>query len=123
MQFPVDKPHTHHPHEHTNGINSQTFVFDIPLDYELLKHRLFVYLTLQASNLYRMKALVWIENSDQQHLFQSVGNRLDIEDKRLWKSKEKKQSTFVFIGNNLQRKGLENFLTQCLSKKVNKKAV
>jgi G3E family GTPase len=120
-QFPVHKPHSHHPHEHTNEINSQTFFFDTPFDYELLNHRLFVYLTLQASNLYRMKALVWIENSDQQYLVQSVGKRLDISQKRFWESTEQKQSTFVFIGKNLQRNGLERLLNQCLSKKTKKK--
>ncbi|MEM8896964.1 MAG: GTP-binding protein [Bacteroidota bacterium] len=116
-QFPVKKPHHHHHHKHTEEIVSQTFHFDQPFDYNMLDRQLFVYLMLQAEDLYRMKGLVWFEGFEEQYVIQSVGKRLDIEKKNTWQANEPKKSVIVFIGKNLQRKGLERLLTKCLSKR------
>lgn len=115
--FPVQKPHAHHHHEHTKEINSLTFFYDQPFDQDSLQHHLMVYLMLQSAGLYRMKGLFWIEGSDIQYVLQSVGKRLDVEEKRTWRPEEAKKSMIVFIGKNLQRKGLEKLLNRCLSKK------
>jgi len=114
-KFPIQKPHSHHHHKHTEEVNSQTFIFDTPFEYATLERQLFVYLTLQAKDLYRMKGLVWVKSSEQQHLVQSVGKRLDFEKKQARKIGAKKQSIIVFIGKNLQRKGLEKLLNRCLA--------
>ncbi len=116
LSFPVQKPHGHHHHNHTKEVNSHTFIFDAPFDFGRLHLQLTVYLTFQARHLYRMKGLVWLENEDQQFILQSVGKRLNFQEKRLWKKGERKQSIIVFIGKNLQRKGLERVLNICLSK-------
>lgn len=118
--FPVQKPHHHHHHHHTEGINTQTFVFDQPFDAQVLYQHLFVYLTFQSKGLYRMKGLVWLEGEDQQFVIQSVGKRLDFQEKRAWEPEEKKQSTVVFIGDQLQRQGLEKLLNRCLQKNSTK---
>ena len=117
QEFPIAKPHHHHHHKHTEEIVSQTFHFDQPFDYNMLDRQLFVYLMLQAEDLYRMKGLVWLEGFEEQYVIQSVGKRLDIEKKRAWPPNEEKKSVIVFIGKNLQRKGLERLLTKCLSKR------
>lgn len=114
--FPVQKPHSHHHHHHTQDVVSQTFIFDTPFDGLLLDRHLFVYLTVQSKGLYRMKGLIWVEGEEQQIIMQSVGKQLGFEIKRPWKPTEKKQSVIVFIGKNLQRKGLERLLKNCLSK-------
>ncbi|HAS47512.1 MAG TPA: GTP-binding protein [Microscillaceae bacterium] len=116
--FPVKKPHAHHHHEHTEEVNSQSFIFDQPFDYAALDRQFFAYLTLQARDLYRMKGLVWVEGSEEQYLIQSVGTRLDFEKKRAWETAEKKQSVLVFIGKNLQREALEQLLNNCLVQKT-----
>jgi len=116
--FPVKKPHSHHHHEHTEEVNSQSFIFDQPFDYAALDRHFFAYLTFQARDLYRLKGLVWVEGSEQQYLIQSVGTRLDFEKKRDWKTGEKKQSVLVFIGKNLQREGLEKLLNNCLAQQT-----
>ncbi|OJJ15030.1 hypothetical protein BKI52_39885 [marine bacterium AO1-C] len=113
--FPVKKPHAHHHHEHTEEVDSQSFILDQPFDYTALDRHFFAYLTLQARDLYRMKGLVWVEGSDEQYLIQSVGNRLDFEKRKAWETTEKKQSVVVFIGKNLQRKNLEELLDRCLA--------
>lgn len=113
--FPVNKPHHHHHHHHTEEVVSHTFVFDRPFQHQSLYYQLFVYLTLQSKGLYRMKGLVWLDNSDQQHIVQSVGKRLDISEKQKWKPDDNKHSTIVFIGKNIQREGLKKMLNRCLA--------
>ncbi|MCC5944284.1 MAG: GTP-binding protein [Bernardetiaceae bacterium] len=112
--FPVQKPHSHH---HTQDLVSHTFTFDCPFDYKLLHQLLFVYLNFQSKELYRMKGLVWLEGEQQQVVVQSVGKQLNFEDKRPWKSTEKKQSIIVCIGKNLQRDRLKKMLSNGLSKR------
>ncbi|PPK87845.1 G3E family GTPase [Neolewinella xylanilytica] len=112
--FPVLRPAAHHPHDHTEGINSQTFVFDRPFQMEVLYHQLFVYLTFQATGLYRMKGLVWLGGDDRQHLVQSVGKRLSFQQQREWTAGEERRSVVVFIGKRLQRAGLQRLLDKCL---------
>lgn len=112
--FPVQKPHTHHHHEHTKDVVSHTFTFDRPFNSLLFDRHLFVYLTFQSRGLYRMKGLVWLADEDNQYLVQSVGKRLQIEPKRLWKPSEERQSVLVFIGKNLPKEGLQKLLNKCL---------
>ncbi len=116
QQFPISKPHHHHHHHHTEEIISHTFRFDQPFNYQLLNQQLFVYLMLQSAGLYRMKGLVWLEGSEDCYVVQSVGKRLDIGKKDAWPVGEAKRSVMVFIGKNLQRKGIERLLNKCLSK-------
>jgi len=116
LSFPVQKPHGHHHHKHTEDVISHSFKFDTPFDLRQLRLQLTVYLTFQAKQLYRMKGLIWLENEDHQFVLQSVGKRFDFQKKRAWKETEQKQSILVFIGKNLQRQGLERMLKICLSK-------
>lgn len=115
--FPVSKPHSHHHHKHTEEIVSQTFHFDVPFDDKMFDRQFFVYLQIQAADLYRMKGLVWFEGYEDQFIVQSVGKRLDVEKKGPWPAGEPKKSMMVFIGKNLKRKGLEKLLNRCLSKR------
>ena len=115
QNFPFDKPHHHHHHEHTDDVVSYTLTFDQAFDYKTLHHRLMVYLTFQAKGLYRMKGLLWLKDSDQQHLLQSVGKRFIINEKRAWKTGEQKQSKIVFIGKNIRKEALEKMLSQCFA--------
>jgi len=112
--FPVQKPHHHHHHEHTKVV-SHTIVFDQPFEEQKLRHRLMVYLAFQSKGLYRMKGLIWVNESADQYLLQSVGKQLNISQKRPWQPTEKRQSMIVFIGKDIQRKGLEKMLRQCLA--------
>ena len=112
--FPVQKPPHHHHHEHTKVV-SHTILFDQPFDEQKLRHRLMVYLNFQSKGLYRMKGLIWMNESDDQYLLQSVSKQLNISQKRHWQLTEKRQSIIVFIGKDIQLKGLEKMLRQCLA--------
>ena len=112
--FPIQKPHHHHHHNHTKDVNSETFIFDRPFDLNKLNLQLNIYLTFQSRGLYRMKGLLWIENEKDQYVLQSVGKRYDLSKKRAWEVEEERKTIIVFIGKNIQRKGLERFLQTCL---------
>ncbi len=112
--FPIDKPGGHHHHDHTD-LNSQSFVFDQPFDFQRLSLQLSVYFSFQSSGLYRMKGIVWLDQEDHRYVLQSVGKRYDFTKKDAWGLDQKKQSVLVFIGKNLQRTGLERILQNSLS--------
>lgn len=114
--FPIEKPHGHRHHEHTKEINSQSFVYKQAFDFQTLNQQLWVYLTFQSKSLYRMKGIFWIEGDDHQYIIQSAGKRLVVDKKRAWKSDETRKSTVVFIGKQLERKGLESLLNRCIVK-------
>lgn len=112
--FPVHKSHTHHHHEHTQEVVSHTLIFNRPFQRLNLLHYLNAYLIFQSRGLYRMKGLVWLEDANEQYLIQSVGKRLDLQQKRSWQPSETRQSTIVFIGKELPKAGLEKLLRRCL---------
>jgi len=122
-RFPVKKPKHHHHHDHTEEINSQTFIFDKPFDFQVLFQQLSVYLTFQATGLYRIKGLVWLADKEEQHVLQSVGKRLDFEPKRAWLANESKKSIVVFIGKQLQREGLERLLIRSVDRSTLKSTI
>ncbi|MEO0899699.1 MAG: GTP-binding protein [Bacteroidota bacterium] len=117
-QFPISKPHAHHHHHHTEEIVSHTFHFEQPFDYQVLAQQLSAYLMFQSAGLYRMKGLIWIEDSNEQGIIQSVGKRLDFDQRRAWKEGEIRKSVMVFIGKNIKRQGLEKLLNRCISKRA-----
>lgn len=121
-EFPVAKPHAHHHHQHTEEIVSHTFVFDQPFDHHKLNTQLYVYLQLHSADLYRMKGLVWFNDFENQVLVQSVGKRLDTEEKRLWKPNDERKSVLVFIGKNPNPARIKNLLQECLSPPLSKHA-
>jgi len=113
VSFPVSKKHAHHHHEHTKEITSFILEFDKPFDYQMLQHQLNAYLIFQSAGLYRMKGIVWVKDSDQPYILQSVGKRLDFTKYPQAYTGENMQSRIVFIGKNLQAKSFERLLNRC----------
>ncbi len=116
LNFPVQKPHSHHHHKHTEEVQSHAFTFEVPFDFQVLYQQLFVYLSFQSKGLYRIKGLIWFEDKADQYILQSVGKRLDLQEKRAWKPTETKRSVIVFIGKKLPIQGLKKLLRRCLSR-------
>ena len=111
--FPLKKVHTHHQHEHTKEINSFTLEYNRPFDYKSLYHQLNTYLIFQSTGLYRMKGLVWVRDSEEAFIIQSVGKRLDFTKYSQADAGKINESKIVFIGKNLQRKSFERMLNRC----------
>lgn len=118
--FPVDITTTHHQHKHTEGIATCSISIDQPLDYNLLHHRLMVYLTFQAKGLYRMKGILWIEGKDNKYSLQAVGKRVVFDENRPWAPAEEKKSSIVMIGKNLNKKVMEKMFKDCIVKEKTK---
>lgn len=102
-----------HDHKHTIGIKSISLSFDMPFDLDKLRFRIHVFLSFQSKGLYRMKGILWIKDSNEKYLLQSVGRQLNIENLRSWKNGETRTSTIVMIGVGLQKSGLEKMFRQC----------
>ena len=120
LAFPLKGKSNPLKHKHTKGLKSLTFTYDQPFDYQVLHQQLFVYMAFQSKGLYRVKGFLWLADEEHQFLLQSAGKQIDIKIKRAWEKQEKKQSTIVFIGKDLQRPGLDKMLRRALvSAKVN----
>ena len=119
MTTPVE-PVQHHDHDHNefhhHSISSLSFVFDRPFNLDMFGHRLLVFLSLQAKNIYRVKGFIWANGEPQKVIVQSVAGALAISMGERWPSDEMPKSRLVFIGKDLTSKGLEKMLTQCLDK-------
>jgi len=117
LSFPIHKTHSHH-HHHTKEINSELFIIKEPFSLSKLNLNLSVYLTFQSSDLYRIKGVIWLENQEKKYVLQSVGKRFDLTEHKVWKDDEPRESRIVFIGKNIQRKGISKLLSNSLSQLV-----
>jgi len=109
--------HHHHDKEHHHhDISSMSFVFDRPFNLDLFEHRLLIFLNFQAQDIYRVKGFIHVAGDNQKKVVQSVSNLLAITPGTEWPIDEERKSRIVFIGKNLQSKGLRNMLAQCLDK-------
>jgi G3E family GTPase len=104
--------HDHHHHSHhldNDGFTSLSFVSDRPFLLRKFQHFLDNQLTV---NIFRAKGFLWFDESDKCHVFHLCGKRFSIDDTQ-WK--DKPQTKFVIIGQDLDqdkiRKQLENCLT------------
>ena len=107
------------PHAHTTNLESLTLKFSEPFLNQELRHRLLVYLTFQAKDLYRMKGVVYTQGDEERMIVQSVGKRFSVEEGRPWAT-DKRESVIVFIGRDIKRQktGLQKLLHTCLATKI-----
>jgi len=118
-QFPLESAPQQYPHRHTSELESLALKFTKPFSSKELQHRLLVFLTFQAKDIFRMKGIIDVENPKERLIVQSVGKRFSIDVGRPWLDEERK-STIVFIGKELdQRKvALRRMLETCLAPKT-----
>lgn len=104
--------HTHLHHD----ITSLSFLFNQPFDLALFERRLFVFLNFQASDIYRVKGILWVSDTPHKVVIQSVVNLMGVSLGNEWRAEEKKESRIVIIGKNLKVSGFEKMLHDCLDK-------
>lgn len=107
-----------HKEHHHHGISSLSFVFEQPFNLEWFEHRLMMFLSFQARDIYRVKGFIRAKEEKHKIIVQSVSKMLVITCGEEWKPDETLRSRIVFIGRDLKSKGLEQMLKQCLSKQV-----
>lgn len=103
-----DNSEEHHHHEHS--IHSLTLKFDKPFDVHRLHNALNAFLMFQASDVYRVKGVVYDPNYQHKQWVQTVMDTVVIEEGAKWQPEENPLSEFVVIGKNLTKKGYERLL-------------
>lgn len=102
-----------HKHEH-GAISTLHFSFEDPFDLDELKYRLLVFLNFQASEIYRIKGILYVEGGDKKVIVQTVADIVTFDEQNTWGIGEKKKSDIVIIGKNLLSKGFEKMLSNCI---------
>lgn len=104
------KPISNNEHDHFDAISLE---YTIDFDEKKVFARLYTFLMAQSSGVYRFKGIFYDPRNKKKLIIQSVMKTLFIEEGQLWENEEDKISSFVFIGKNLQEKGLERMLKTC----------
>ncbi len=96
-----------HDNNHEHGIHSLTLQFEKPFDVHRLHNALKAFLMFQASDVYRVKGVVFDPNYKHKQWIQTVMDTVVIEEGAEWQSYNIPVSEFVVIGKNLNKKAYE----------------
>jgi len=92
-------------HHHDSSVSSVSVRVEADMNPYLLERWIERILTEDGANLYRYKGVISVVGEENKFVFQGVGMTFngDFEDME-WKKDEKRESIFVFIGKNLDKK-------------------
>jgi G3E family GTPase len=99
-------------HAHDEQVTSVGFHLDGALDLERLNAWLSTVLREQGADIFRMKGILNVHDSDRRFVFQGVHMLLDAREDRPWRD-EPRTSDLVFIGRNLNRQALRAGFEAC----------
>ena len=108
-----DHPHEHH-HHHSDHLDNDGFIsmaFHADQPFALKKFQQFLDFHLPPE-LFRMKGILWFQESPARHFFQLTGKRFQLEDSQ-WPGPPSTQ--LVCIGRNLDLKAMEEKLKDCIA--------
>ncbi|GAV58624.1 cobW domain-containing protein/CobW_C domain-containing protein [Cephalotus follicularis] len=108
-----DKGH-HHDHAHDSAVSSVSIVSEGTLDVDEVDDWLERLIEDKGDDLYRMKGVLSVNNSDQRYVFQGVQSTLDGCPGKTWGPDEKRINKLVFIGRNLDETALRRGFKGCL---------
>lgn len=106
-------PPINHKHQ---GINTFTLTFDRAFDYRQLRHTLMLLLNVNRHQIYRIKGILNVPDMDNKVILQSVFKTFRMEEGAAWLLTEKRESTIVFIGHEVEKASIERVFNQCLVK-------
>jgi G3E family GTPase len=107
--IPVD------PGRHSHGIDCVSLCIDKPLERTRFLSWLQQLVVEQGQNLLRAKGIVDLAGSDRRFVFQGVHMTMDTDFDRPWRADEFRDSRLVFIGRDLDRRGLRESIRHCKS--------
>lgn len=90
-----------------HGIKTFTLFFDGFLDLRSLIKDLAMFLSVNLNHVYRIKAVVAVNDYDKRILLQTVRKGYSMSDGVEWQEGEAIRSSFVFIGSNLDKTAIE----------------
>ncbi|RZC48180.1 hypothetical protein C5167_041140 [Papaver somniferum] len=123
----VDKPHCsnhqhahhgghhHHDHVHDSAVTSVSIVCEGNLDLDEVDDWLDRLIEEKGEDLYRMKGILSVNDSDERYVFQGVHSMLDSSPGKRWGPDEQRINKIVFIGRNLDETALRKGLKGCLA--------
>jgi G3E family GTPase len=103
-----------HEHEHDDGITSVAILESAPIDPNKLQSWISELLQTKGADIFRMKGILNVGESDHRYIFQGVHMIFDGRIDRLWQKNEQRKSELVFIGRNLDRELMEQQFRDCL---------
>ncbi|KAF3447848.1 hypothetical protein FNV43_RR08554 [Rhamnella rubrinervis] len=109
-----DHHHHHHDHVHDSAVTSVSIVSEGTLDLDEVDDWLERLIEEKGEDLYRMKGVLCVNESDQRYVFQGVHSTLDGCPGKTWGSDEKRINKLVFIGRNLDEAALRKGFKGCL---------
>jgi len=101
-------------HEHDTSIVSASAKLDGEVNQVMLMSWIKRLVIEDGANLYRYKGVVAVKGKEEKFVFQGVGMLFSGDFQGEWKSDEPRQSRFVFIGKNLDKKFLMEAFESCL---------
>ena len=105
-----------HHHKQQHKITSICLDIDEPFDFVALNFLIDNMENQLGQNLYRIKGFVYAEGFKERMIVQSVALSHVWQKGSVWKENEKKKSKLVFIGKNLKKDNILQYLQICLNK-------
>ncbi|KAM4085116.1 hypothetical protein ACJW30_10G002500 [Castanea mollissima] len=105
----------HHDHAHDSAVSSVSIVSEGTLDLDEFDDWLERLIEEKGEDLYRMKGILSVSDSDQRYVFQGVHSTLDGCPGKTWGPNEKRINKLVFIGRNLDEVSLRKGFKGCLA--------
>jgi G3E family GTPase len=98
---------------HSHGIDCVSLHVEKPLERSRFLSWLQQLVVEQGQDLLRAKGIVDLAGSDRRFVFQGVHMTMDTDFDRPWRVDEVRDSRLVFIGRNLDRRGLRESIGHC----------
>ncbi|MFS7990248.1 putative cobalamin (vitamin B12) biosynthesis CobW-like, cobW-like domain superfamily [Helianthus anomalus] len=104
----------HHDHKHDSAVSSVSIVSEGTLDLDGLDDWLERLVEEKGDDLYRMKSVLSVSDSETRYIFKGVHSTLDGCPGKPWGPDEKRVNKLVFIGRNLDESALRKGFKGCL---------
>jgi G3E family GTPase len=105
---------TENEHEHDATVSSVSVIEKRPLDLDAIQRWFNYMLVNRGTDLYRMKGVLNVANSDERFMFQAVHMIFNGNFDEPWQADETRESRFVFIGKNLDHDELKRGFQKCV---------
>eukprot|EP00937_MAST-01D_sp_MAST-1D-sp2_P000582 g582.t1 len=103
-----------HEHEHDHSVGSLSIQAEGDVDLDAIQAWMGDTLRTKGADIFRMKGVIAIRDSDEKFVFQGVHMIFNGEFDEKWGADEKRSSNLVFIGRNLQKEELKKSFMECI---------
>lgn len=103
-------------HQHDQSVTSVGIEVEGPVNLGKINDWLGWLLMEKGVDIFRMKGIINVENSENRFVFQGVHMLFDGQPDRAWKPGEQRVNKMIFIGRNLDRDELNSRFRACLVK-------